>query len=159
MPECVESTATEHAERLCLISKLPKMGKRGIFPLWHAPWSNVMSQTLKLDSLEMLPRTPASDVKKLGWRGVMKAIRSSGKVVVTNHNEPEAVILSAEEYGTIQRALQEAGAGGDPVLDVLRRQFDARLASLQSADAGERLRDIMRRPAKLGGQVKAGASH
>ena len=49
--------------------------------------------------------------------------------------------------------------GNAETLDVLRRQFDARLASLQSADAGERLRDIMRRPAKLGGQVKAGASH
>lgn len=118
-----------------------------------------MSQPLKLDNLETLPRTPASDVKKLGWRGVMKAIHRGGKVVVTNHNEPEAVILSVEEYGAIQRALQEAGAGRESVLDALRQQFDTRLASLQPADAGERLRDIMRRPAKLGGKVKAGASH
>ncbi|PAU55737.1 hypothetical protein BZL41_20785 [Pseudomonas sp. PIC25] len=118
-----------------------------------------MSQPLKLDSLDALPRTPASDVKKLGWRGVMKAIRSGGKVLVTNHNEPEAVILSAEEYGAIQRALQEAGAGGESVLESLRQQFDARLASLQTSEAGDRMREVMRRPAKLAGEVKAGASH
>ena len=54
-----------------------------------------MALPLSLDTLDDLPRTPASDVKKLGWRGVMKSLGSIGKVVVTNHNQPEAVILSA----------------------------------------------------------------
>lgn len=80
-------------------------------------------------------------------------------MLVTNHNEPEAVILSAEEYGAIQRVLQEAGAGGESVLESLRQQFDARLASLQTSEAGDRMREVMRRPAKLAGEVKAGASH
>jgi prevent-host-death family protein len=118
-----------------------------------------MALPLKLDAIEDLPRTPASDVKKLGWRGVMKAIGRSGKVLVTNHNAPEAVILSAEEYDAIQRALHEAGAGSASALDALRQQFDQRLASLQAADAGDRLRSVMRGPARLGGKVKAGASH
>lgn len=118
-----------------------------------------MSLTLKLDPLEDLPRTPASDVKKLGWRGVMKAVARKGKVVVTNHNEPEAVILSAEEYGSIMRVLHEATSKNESALDALRHRFDERLASLQAADAGERLRSLMRGPAKLGGKVKAGASH
>ena len=118
-----------------------------------------MALTLKLDSIEDLPRTPASDVKKLGWRGVMKAISRRGKVVVTNHNEPEAVILSAEEYGAIMRALQEAESKNESALDALRHRFDERLASLQAADAGDRLRSLMRGPTKLGGKVKVGASH
>ncbi|MFC3552161.1 type II toxin-antitoxin system Phd/YefM family antitoxin [Lysobacter cavernae] len=118
-----------------------------------------MALTLKLDAIEDLPRTPASDVKKLGWRGVMKAIGRKGMVVVTNHNEPEAVILSAEEYGAIMRALDDAGSKNESALDVLRQRFDERLASLQAADAGDRLRGLMRGPAKLGGKVKAGASH
>ena len=118
-----------------------------------------MALSLKLDAIEDLPRTPASDVKKLGWRGVMKAIGRSGKVVVTNHNAPEAVILSAEEYDAIQRALLEAGAGNASALEALRQQFDQRLASLQAADAGDRLRSVMRGPARLGGKVEAGASH
>lgn len=113
----------------------------------------------KLDAIEDLPRTPASDVKKLGWRGVMKAIGRKGKVVVTNHNEPEAVILSAGEYGALQRALNDAGSRDASALETLRRRFDERLASLQTPDAGDRLRALMDAPAKLGGKVEAGTSH
>jgi len=118
-----------------------------------------MALTLKLDPIEDLPHTPASDVKKLGWRGVMKTIGRKGKVVVTNHNEPEAVILSTEEYDAILLALRQAASNDESTLDVLRHRFDERLASLQAADAGDRLRSLMRGPAKLGGKVKAGASH
>ena len=118
-----------------------------------------MTLALKLDALDALPRTPASDVKKLGWRGVMKAVGRQGRVVVTNHNQPEAVILSAEDYDTILRALAEANAGSDRALEALRRRFDQRLVALQAADAGDRLRGVMRQPAKLGGKVKAGAGH
>jgi PHD/YefM family antitoxin component YafN of YafNO toxin-antitoxin module len=118
-----------------------------------------MALTCKLDAIEDLPRTPASDVKKLGWRGVMKTIGRMGPVVVTNHNEPEAVILSAEDYGAVMRALHEAGARNDDVLDTLRHRFDERLASLQAADAADRLRAVMRGPARLGGKVRAGESH
>ena len=118
-----------------------------------------MALTLRLDAIEDLPHTPASEVKKLGWRGVMKAIGRKGKVVITNHSEPEAVILSAEEYDSIMRALQEATSRAEPALDALRQRFDERLASLQAADAGDRLRGLMRGPAKLGGKVKAGAGY
>ena len=118
-----------------------------------------MALTLKLDALEDLPRTPASDVKKLGWRGVMKVIGRDGKVLVTNHNEPEAVILSIAEYGAIVHALHKAESWDDSALDILRHRFDERLASLQAADAGDRLRSVMRSPTKLRGKVRAGASY
>ena len=118
-----------------------------------------MALALKLDSIEDLPRTSASDVKKFGWRGVMKTVGRQGRLVVTNHNQPEAVILSAEDYADILRALAEAGAHGDQALETLRHRFNERLASLQAADAGDRLRAAMRKPAKLGGKVKVGASH
>jgi prevent-host-death family protein len=118
-----------------------------------------MSLALKLDPVEDLPRTPASDVKKLGWRGVMRTVGREGRVLVTNHNQPEAVILSVEDYAAILRALHEAGARTEAALDTLRDRFDQRLASLQAADAGGRLRAVMRGPAKLRGKVRAGKSH
>lgn len=118
-----------------------------------------MALALRLDPLDTLPHTPAADVKKLGWRGVMKSVGRSGKVVVTNHNTPEAVILSAQEYGAIQLALQEAAERAEPALDALRQRFDARLAALQADDAGDRLRALMQRPARLDGDVVAGGSH
>ncbi|HVR82374.1 MAG TPA: type II toxin-antitoxin system prevent-host-death family antitoxin [Luteimonas sp.] len=118
-----------------------------------------MALTLKLDAIEDLPRTPASEVKKLGWRGVMKAISRKGKVVVTNHNEPEAVILSVQEYDAIVQALLKTESRNESALDALRHRFDERLVSLQAADAGERLRSLMRCPAKLDGKVKVGANY
>ena len=118
-----------------------------------------MALTLKLDAIEDLPRTPASEVKKLGWRGVMKAVSRKGKVVVTNHNEPEAVILCVEEYDAIVQALLKIESRNESALDALRHRFDERLASLQAADAGDRLRSLMRGPAKLDGKVKVGASY
>lgn len=118
-----------------------------------------MTATGKLEALEDLPRTPASDVKKLGWRGVMKALFRQGKLVVTNHDEPEAVILSTEEYGSLMRAVREAHGRDEDVLDTLRRRFDERLASLNTPTANRRLRGVMDKPAKLRGKVKAGTGY
>lgn len=113
----------------------------------------------KVDAIDDLPRTPASDVKKLGWRGVMKTIRRTGKVLVTNHNEPEAVILSVGEYDALMQAMEQSSSRNESALDMLRRRFDERLASLRAVDAGERLRDVMRESTRLHGKVKAGDSH
>lgn len=121
-----------------------------------------MAMTLgtdQLDALAPLPHTPASDVKKLGWRGLMKAIKSTGKLVVTNHNEPEAVILSVEEYAELMQLVQQSAVKTESALTVLRQRFDQRLAALQAPDAGDRLRAVMRAPVKLDGKVKAGDSH
>ena len=122
-----------------------------------------MALALTIDTMDLLPHTPASDVKKLGWRGLMKSVGRTGKVVVTNHNQPEAVILSAEAYGAITQALQQAAdqaaEQADAPLNALRQRFDQRLAALQAADAGERLRAVVRGPAKLHGQVLAGTGH
>ena len=115
-----------------------------------------MSLPLKLDSLDDLPRAPASDVKKLGWRGVMRTVAREGRLAVTNHNTPEAVILSAQEYDAMLRALAAAGAPQRGALKELRARFDERLAALQADDAGARLRAVMDAPATLGGRVRAG---
>ena len=118
-----------------------------------------MTAALAHKPLEQLPRTPASDVKKLGWRGVMKAVARSGKVLVTNHDTPEAVILSAQEYTAILALLREAAARDEAALEALRRKFDERLVSLQAPDAGEKLDAIFDGPLKLGGKVIAGEGY
>ena len=110
-------------------------------------------------ALEALPRTPASDVKKLGWRGVMREVGRSGSVVVTNHDRPEAVILSLDGYRALVLAAEAALRPERSALDELRSAFDQRLAALAAPDAGERLRDVFAQPAALGGAVRAGDSH
>ena len=109
--------------------------------------------------IDALPRTPASAVKTLGWRGVMQAVAARGSVLVTNHDRPEAVILSVEAYEALLRAAEQAGRQDAAVLETLRARFDERLATLRDDDAADRLRAAMDAPAKLRGKVRAGATH
>jgi len=99
---------------------------------------------------------PASEVKRRGWRGVMRTVGTEGAVLVTNHDHPEAVILSAEAYASLLEKAGQADTRTEADLALLRRRFDERLHALRAVDAGDRLRSIMRGPASLGGEVKAG---
>lgn len=112
--------------------------------------------------LENITRIPASYLKRLGWRGVMKRVASEGRVLVTNHREPEAVILSIKEYTALASAaasVDRADRAQRSALDALRCSFDDRLAALREPDAGDRLRGLIEDPTKLDGRVKAGSSH
>jgi len=125
-------------------------------------WSNPMTSSVRspaLPRLAKLPRTPASDLKKLGWRGMMKTLRAKGKLVVTNHDEPEAVIIPVNEYDALMLLVERSEARTESVLSGLRESFDKRLSMLQGQSAATRLRSTMRARAKLGGKVKAGESY
>ena len=115
--------------------------------------------SLSLSEFDELPRAPASDVKKLGWRGVMRTVGREGKLLVTNHDQPEAVILSTDEYQRLMQAAQGAQMQQDAALDSLRRRFDERLATLAQDDAADRLRGVLGAPSALRGQVKASEGH
>lgn len=118
-----------------------------------------MSFATKLDAINALPKTPASDVKKLGWRGVMRDVQKSGRVAVTNHDTPEAVILSAREYEGIVQALDKARGRDQATLEALRARFDDRLKTLKAPGAAARLLAAAKQPVKLRGKVKAGDSY
>ncbi|MBS0198889.1 MAG: type II toxin-antitoxin system Phd/YefM family antitoxin [Proteobacteria bacterium] len=109
-----------------------------------------------LISVETLPHTPASDVKKLGWRGVMKLVARNGKTVVTNHNEPEAVILPVEEYNRLLQLLRDAGEKDRAVVEQLRRKYDERLRWLDAASATDVLDGLFDQPLDLGGKIFTG---
>ena len=118
-----------------------------------------MTAALAPAAMQALPRTPASDVKKLGWRGVMRTVGREGRVLVTNHDRPEAVILSTVEYQRLVQAAESAQARQQDALQALRQRFDERLATLAADDAGARLRALLSQPAALHGQVVAGVAH
>lgn len=110
-------------------------------------------------AIDDLPVAPATSVKKEGWRGMMRALSAHGRLLVTNHNQPEAVILSMDEYTQLVQAAQRAKAAEPDPLAELRRQFDERLQKLQAPDANERLRNLMKKPAPLAGAVLSGSSY
>jgi prevent-host-death family protein len=109
--------------------------------------------------LAKLPRTPASDFKKIGWRGMMNALRSKGKLLVTNHDQPEAVIIPVEEYDALMQIVEQSEAQTRSALAALRSSFDERLSVLQDRSAASRLQSTIRGRAKLGGKVKAGSGY
>jgi len=117
------------------------------------------TKTVAFLPLGKLPRTPASDLKKLGWRGMMNTLRSKGKLLVTNHDEPEAVIIPVAEYDALMQMVEQSEAQTESALDGLRRSFDERLSILQDRSATDRLQSTIRGRAKLGGKVKAGSGY
>ncbi|MDO4709709.1 MAG: type II toxin-antitoxin system prevent-host-death family antitoxin [Pseudomonadota bacterium] len=112
--------------------------------------------TAALADVDSLPRTPASDVKKLGWRGVMRNVTRDGRVVVTNHAQPEAVILSIAEYQAMMSALRSKAEHDRQALEKLRREFDARLACLNAPDIGEKIDALFEQPFSFNGEIFTG---
>lgn len=109
--------------------------------------------------LMKLPRTPATDLKRIGWRGMMNALRSKGKLLVTNHDQPEAVIIPVQEYDALMQIVERSAAQTESALAALRSSFDERLAVLQHQSAASRLQTTIRGRAKLSGKVKAGSGY
>jgi PHD/YefM family antitoxin component YafN of YafNO toxin-antitoxin module len=89
----------------------------------------------------------------------MRTLRTEGAVLVTNHDQPEAVILAADAYANLIDRAKQAESRVESDLTLLRRRFDERLAALRKPDADQRLRSVMRGPARLRGKVKAGKSY
>jgi prevent-host-death family protein len=110
-------------------------------------------------SLEKLHRTPASDLKKFGWRGLMNELRIKGTLLITNHDQPEAVVIPLAEYDALMQFVKQSEAQAESVLANLRRSFDERLSALQDRSAAARLQSTIRGGAKLGGKVKAGSGY
>lgn len=119
---------------------------------------------VRFDPINELTHTTASSVKE-HWRKVMQEVRDQRMVVVTNHSEPQAVIVSIEQYRALQARVEALESSleelrGQPAgLEALRAGFDQRLAVLQQAEAGDTARGLLRRPARLQGKVKAGSGH
>jgi prevent-host-death family protein len=109
--------------------------------------------------LAKLARISASELKTLGWRGMMNVLRSKGRLLVTNHDEPEAVIIPVAEYDDLMRLAAQSNAQAESALANLRRSFDERLSALQGQSAATRLQSIIRGRAKLGGKVKTGSGY
>ena len=111
---------------------------------------------LSLNLLD-LEKTPASDVKAKGWPDLMRKVAKLGAVVVTNHNHPQAVVVSAEEYQRLvaQAAGASVAAQRAQSLKQLQAEFDAHLAVL---DDGNALNKALNRPARRGLKITPGKS-
>lgn len=106
-----------------------------------------------------LPHKPSSALKKEGWSGFMREVSDRGVLVVTHHNQPEAVVLSVDCYQTLERLAQREKVREAQQLAELSARFDQRLASLNAPQAHQALNAFMDEPVALDGQLRAGAAY
>lgn len=108
-----------------------------------------------LPKLEDLPRQTASDVKNK-WREVVREVRETGSVAITNHSSVEVVLVNAEAYRQLAASAAALRERESAVLDQLSAQFNQRLASLQAPDAADKAAAVFRRKGRLSTRPKAG---
>ena len=106
-----------------------------------------------------LPHKPSSALKKEGWSGFMREVSIRGGLVVTHHNQPEAVVLSVDSYQALERMAQREKLREEQQLAELSARFDHRLASLNAAQAHDALHAFMDDPVLLDGKVIAGTAY
>ncbi len=119
----------------------------------------VQVQPASEPALVQMQRKPVSDVKREGWRGIMRSVDAAGELLMTNHDQPEAVILSLQAYRQLSELAARAQRDSQHKLERLSRAFDAELAVLKQADAGDRLRGAFAAPLTLNAEVVAGRSY
>jgi len=121
----------------------------------YAIWSAYMLVSMPL--LDDLPRHSASSVKNK-WREVVREVRETGSVAITNHSTVEMVLVDAATYRQLAASAQALKAREQSVLDQLSAQFNQRLAALQAPDAADKLDALFERQGRLVQRPKAGAS-
>ena len=89
----------------------------------------------------------------------MREVSNGGVLVVTHHNQPEAVVLSIDSYQALERLAHREKMRGAQQLAELSARFDKRLASLNAPQAHQSLNAFMDEPVALGGQLRAGAAY
>jgi prevent-host-death family protein len=113
--------------------------------------------TAELPALDALPRQTASDVKNR-WREVVREVRQSGSVAITNHSTVEVVLVDADAYRKLAASAAALKEREAQVLDELAAQFKERLASLQAPGAGRKAAAVFQRKGKLTAKPKAGTT-
>lgn len=107
--------------------------------------------------LDDLPRHNASSVKNK-WREVVREVRETGSVAITNHATVEMVLVDAATYQQLAASAQALKDREQSLLDQLNAQFNQRLAELQAPDAADKLNALFERQGRLMQRPKAGAS-
>lgn len=91
----------------------------------------------RLHPSKELPTSASSDLKN-AFKSVYQLALDTGAVTITRNRKREAILLSAKLYDQMIAEL----AARDP-LEVLRKNYDARFASMQTDEAREAYEDAL----------------
>lgn len=110
-----------------------------------------------LPRIEKLPQRTATQVKNK-WSDVVRAVRTSGSVAVTQHDRIEMVVMDVETYRKMTALAEDDRGQHRAVLSELSAEFDHRLASLQHPDTHVRVQRVMAARGRTKRRPKAGTS-
>ncbi len=108
--------------------------------------------------IEELPRKNATEVKNR-WGDLVREVRASGGVAVTNHDQVEMVVIQAKYYREMTALIEEAKARHQATLAELSAEFDRHLATLKALDARKRVDVVMASRGRGMPRPKAGRSY
>jgi hypothetical protein len=108
-------------------------------------------------SLEAMPQKSATEVKN-GWAKVVREVRSSGSVAVTQHDRVEMVVMDAETYREITSLAVDQAERRRAMLDELTQAFDQRLRSLDKRETPKRFAAVRAAKGRLKHPPKAGST-
>jgi prevent-host-death family protein len=126
-------------------------------PFWHNAIQRKPFMPAELPTLDQLPRQSASHVKNK-WRDVLREVRATGSVAITNHSAVEMVLVDAAVYEQLTANAAMLKAHETSVLDQLAAEFDQRLAVLQHSDAAGKVAEVFAGKGKLVNRPKAGTA-
>jgi hypothetical protein len=107
--------------------------------------------------IEALPRRNATQVKNK-WSDLVRLVRASGSVAITNHDQIEVVVVEAGKYRQMAALVEGAEQRGQATLAELTAEFDQRLAALTAPDAHARMDATMASRGRVMPRPKAGSS-
>lgn len=110
-----------------------------------------------LPQLDDLPRRTATEVKNR-WRDLVREVRASGSVAVTNHDQVEMVVVEAGTYRELAALAEGAKARQQATLAELAAEFDRDLADVQAAGARKRVKAALAARGRVTPRPKAGAA-
>src|SRR5476651_1919595 len=95
-----------------------------------------------LPKIDEIPRRSATEVKNQ-WGDVIRDLRASGSVALTQHNKVEMVLVDAALYRSME-ALDEAETERRrQVIANLDAEFEQRLAAMRDGHMRKRVEDVM----------------
>jgi prevent-host-death family protein len=113
---------------------------------------------IELPNIQDLPQMNALQAKN-NWADLVRLVRQSGSVAVTNHSTVEMVLLDADRYQQLTEQIHAQKAWEKNTLDELTNRFNTHLAVLQQPDAGEKLNALLDAKGGLTKRPTAGAAY
>jgi antitoxin (DNA-binding transcriptional repressor) of toxin-antitoxin stability system len=107
--------------------------------------------------LEELPRRNATQVKNK-WSDLVREVRASGSVAVTNHDKVEMVVMEAGKYREMATLIEGAKERHQATLAELTAEFDQRLAELKAPKARKLVENALASRGQVMPRPKAGTS-